>query len=405
MNAFKIGAVVTLLISTKAWADSLDNWTVGDQPSSGLGPGLHGVSYGNGQFVAVGDNGAILTSADDGATWVQRESGTTNYLEAVTYGGGQFVVSGVSQTPDHLRVDTTILTSADGTNWVQRWFGTGIELSAIAYGNGQFVAVGRGTDIVVASADGMNWVQRKLPVGVGGPVSIAYGGGRFVAVNPNGNTLIFEDAVNSFTIILGVFCQCNQPNLPIAYGNGHFVALGSPYPPPTNVYYQLSGMPPDGLNWVTQQWPGQSTPLAVACGGGQFVEVGNSPGYIPTDVVGHGTILTSRDGTNWVQRGHPIVSPLASVAFGNGHFVAVGFNGEILQSESIVNLELSPGGIPGQLSLSIEGSTGADYRIQSSSDLITWRDLTKITNAPSSKVILNGLPVTPGRQFYRAMSQ
>jgi hypothetical protein len=213
--------------------------------------------------------------------------------------------------------------------------------------------------------------------------------------------LTFEDAVKSLVIIPGVFCQCNQPNLPIAYGNGHFLALGNLA---TNAYYQVSGMSTDGLNWVTQQWLGQSAPLGVAYGGGQFVEVGNSPGYFPTETNGKGTILTSRDGMNWIQREHPAGPPLTSVAFGNGHFVAVGFNGEILQSERIINLDLSPGGIPGQLSLSVEGPTGADYTIQSSTDLISWHDVARMTNVLSDIVITSGLPAAP-HQFYRAMSQ
>jgi hypothetical protein len=37
--------------------------------------------------------------------------------------------------------------------------------------------------------------------------------------------------------------------------------------------------------------------------------------------------------------------------------------------------------------------------------MISWRDVTKISNAHSSKVILDGLPAASDRQFYRATSQ
>jgi hypothetical protein len=51
------------------------------------------VTYGNGLFVAVGEDGAILTSPD-GVNWTRRTSGTRNGLESVTYGNGLFVAVG-----------------------------------------------------------------------------------------------------------------------------------------------------------------------------------------------------------------------------------------------------------------------------------------------------------------------
>jgi len=60
------------------------------------------VTYGNGTFVAVGpgdnivavgEDGAILTSPD-GVSWTARTSVTSNYLNGVTYGNGRFVAVG-----------------------------------------------------------------------------------------------------------------------------------------------------------------------------------------------------------------------------------------------------------------------------------------------------------------------
>jgi hypothetical protein len=59
----------------------------------------------SGLFVAVGDNGKILTSSD-GTTWTSRTSGTTEYLRGGAYGNSTFVVVGASGT---------IITSSDGT--------------------------------------------------------------------------------------------------------------------------------------------------------------------------------------------------------------------------------------------------------------------------------------------------
>jgi hypothetical protein len=51
------------------------------------------VTYGNGQFVTVGDFGTILASPD-ATTWTIKNSGTTEYLRSVTFGDSQFVAVG-----------------------------------------------------------------------------------------------------------------------------------------------------------------------------------------------------------------------------------------------------------------------------------------------------------------------
>ena len=48
-------------------------------------PSFNDVTYGNGTFVAVNPNGIILTSTDVTSSWTKRTSGTTNDLNGVTY--------------------------------------------------------------------------------------------------------------------------------------------------------------------------------------------------------------------------------------------------------------------------------------------------------------------------------
>ena len=74
-------------------------------------------------FVAVGDNGTILTSSD-GTTWTSRTSGTTEYLRGGAYGNSTLVVVGASGT---------ILTSSDGTTWTSRTSGTSNLLGNVTY--------------------------------------------------------------------------------------------------------------------------------------------------------------------------------------------------------------------------------------------------------------------------------
>ena len=103
--------------------------------SSDTTENLRGVTYGEttGQrFVAVGSNGTIVTSAD-GEIWTKRDSSTTAALSDVTYGSNTFVAAGLNGT---------ILTSDTGISWTQRSAGINTHLTNVAYGNNTFVAIG-----------------------------------------------------------------------------------------------------------------------------------------------------------------------------------------------------------------------------------------------------------------------
>src|SRR5438093_2302406 len=106
MNALKISTVLALLIFTQVGrADPLDTWTW-RYPLPPRLP-LWGVTSGNGLFVAVGERSVILTSADR-VNWVQHFqtaeefdfSATPGRLSAITYGNGQFVAVGRSYDSD-----------------------------------------------------------------------------------------------------------------------------------------------------------------------------------------------------------------------------------------------------------------------------------------------------------------
>jgi hypothetical protein len=138
----------------------------------------------------------------------------------------------------------------------------------------------------------------------------------------------------------------------------------------------------------------QYTFSSIAYGSGQFVAAAyNGAGA---------AILNSADGVNWID--HRLKESLSSVAYGNGRFEAVGY-GSILESGSIISLTITPQASTGLLALSLEGPIGIDCTIQSSADLIAWRDLTNVTSGKSTKVMLEGLPPASDHRFYRAYSR
>jgi probable HAF family extracellular repeat protein len=141
--------------SPAARAQSHWDVKVSNTPSS-----LNAVVFGNGLFVAVGDNGTILTSVD-GEVWTARPSGTTDRLPAIVFGSGRFVATRANRT-------SPAITSLDGINWtpVSLTDSNGAPASsgasdAITFGGGRFMAIGSAVSPssteIMASSDGISF--------------------------------------------------------------------------------------------------------------------------------------------------------------------------------------------------------------------------------------------------------
>jgi hypothetical protein len=353
-------------------------------------------AYAGGQFVAGGDHQIILTSTDSG-TWVERHSRETagfplsvTTLSAIAYGNSRFVA--VSFTGED--IPSAILISSDGINWeADQSELRNSGLGGITYANGLFVTVG---GVVAISADGINWTQRGTGTTNEYFTGIAYGNGRFVAVAYSGTILTSTDAVNWVSSRSGPSVALKS----VVYGNGQFVAVGGDYNPAVNQNEDTILTSPDGFNWIQRRSGLNDSVLnGVAYGSGQFAAVGfadSSVGYA-------GSILTSPDGINWTLRDLN-GGELFGVAYGGGHFIAVGNGGTILESGPIISLSMKRDSDSGRLSLSLEGPNGLNYTIQSSTDLISWQDVTTTTGSQSIQIISDGLPTGFGRTFFRALS-
>jgi hypothetical protein len=166
MNIVKFRTLMFLLICTQIGRaeDPLDTWTWRNPLPTGNA--LSGIAYGNGQFVAVGSSGNIVTSAD-GANWVLRQPPTHDLISGIAYGNGLFVAVGSKVAPElngagqPVIIGGAILTSTDGVTWVQSQ-SVSPRLSGVAYGNGQFMAWQEANNypLILTSPDGLNWVQR-----------------------------------------------------------------------------------------------------------------------------------------------------------------------------------------------------------------------------------------------------
>ncbi len=244
---------------------------------------LYGVAYGEGLFVAVGENGFILTSPD-GVTWTWRDSGVNTSLGGVTYGNGRFVAVGQ---------EGTVVTSPDGITWTSGSLGIGLPLAAVTYGNGRYVAVGYNT--VATSTDGASWSYKRVDF-YGPCYDIVYGSGRFVAAC-DGGIYLSSDGLTWAQKSAGV-------SLGVVYGNGRFVVTG-----PDRLVWSST----DGETWTSRTSGVSGDFWGIAFGNGKYVAVGVD-----------GVIATSTDGETWTERRSGTGRWLWHVAYGDGQFVAVG---------------------------------------------------------------------------------
>jgi hypothetical protein len=112
---------------------------------------LHGVFFGGGLWVAVGEPGIILTSSN-AIDWATRPTDTFSSLKDGTYGDGKWIVVGTQGT---------VVTSSNGVDWVSALVSPLFDLNDISYGLGTFRIVGDGPGNVngsmFTSSNGVVW--------------------------------------------------------------------------------------------------------------------------------------------------------------------------------------------------------------------------------------------------------
>jgi hypothetical protein len=172
-----------------------------ERQAAGTSLDLHAAVHDGTAFIAVGDQGRILSSTDAGQTWVQRVSRTTAFLHDVARASGLTVAVGQHGS---------ILTSADGTNWKEQISPLAADWRSVVYTGSSWVAVGTHGGIQT-SIDGNSWQPRYVAglqenlhaVAATSSLAIAVGdGGTVLASTDQGatwSTVAISDASESFT--------------------------------------------------------------------------------------------------------------------------------------------------------------------------------------------------------------
>jgi hypothetical protein len=359
------------------------------------------IAYGNGRFVTVGGTlipppspifppfggGSAIVTSTDTTNWISANPGTTNRLLAVTFGNGQFVAVGEN---------STIVTSSDGLNWVKRPTNTSGDFAGVAYGNGLFMITVFGPGLVLVSPDGVNWSPRSS-YGIRFQ-QITFGGGVFLAQNLTGNPpggvktqLAVSVDGSSWTSVIDTV-----PNPAFTYDGTKFILIQAPTLSQSNAVYTST----DGSNWTTNFIMGlpqqafkptqlafgngayvavleriyrsdnllawtlirSSLPISAArvllTGNGKMVLAGTGPILVSTNgfdfktnatsgtfnagafgtntfilASGGGSIVTSTNGSDWTARVTG-GSSINALAYGSNTFITVGANGDIRVSAS-----------------------------------------------------------------------
>ena len=187
-------------------------------PSGGAtGPRMNSLAFGivsNATiYVAVGDGGHIFTSPDL-VTWTAA-SPTGNNLYNVSFPNGSFVATGANGT---------LLTSADAITWTlpNSIPSTSNALRGATFGAGSYVVVGdAGT--ILTSTDGTSWSLITPAPPLTQDLRAIRFGTRFVAVGQAGNVAYSDDAINWLTTSSG-----STANLAaVIFTPGMYLAVGA----------------------------------------------------------------------------------------------------------------------------------------------------------------------------------
>ncbi|HLP59591.1 MAG TPA: hypothetical protein VK186_12205 [Candidatus Deferrimicrobium sp.] len=160
-----------LIIKGNADASS---WSVVGLPQQC--PDLLDVTYGNNKFVAVGKNGALLTGTDGNAWTSCTLPPSIVNITDVTYSGTLQLFALVGE-------GGAIATSSDGRTWTKRISGTTGDLQGVLWQCNKFVAPGL-SGIILESNNGIDWTA--VNSGVANDLYVAgFGGNTWTALGNN----------------------------------------------------------------------------------------------------------------------------------------------------------------------------------------------------------------------------
>ncbi|MEM9244057.1 MAG: hypothetical protein AAGA27_08435 [Pseudomonadota bacterium] len=262
-------------------------------------------------LVAVGAQGTICRSSDNGQTWRLINSGInqSQSLYGITYGDHKFVAVG----------DGMIMVSRNGIVWKVIPVNASYTLFGITYGNGKFVAVG-GADnaVILTSRHGIKWIPSLWTKTKDALMSVVSGDHKFVAVGDPGQenpAILISKEGRRWLRSTATSIEGSLTGIAYDKQDNRFVAVGD-----NGVLRSDDG----GLTWTVDESSELQSLQGVAYGKGMFVAVGLD-----------GKVFTSTNGENWQPVLKKTKNALFDVVYGYYYFLAVGEKGTIIKLYTI----------------------------------------------------------------------
>lgn len=338
-----------LFFPQKSVAESLLGATLGNLTSPVdarflLAHHLYEVTWGNGQFVAVGNTGVDETEvllSQDGKVWERVSLGKPSRplgasetdvgaLYGLAWNGLRFVAVG-----------ERLITSPDGKSWNVTAAFTPCVFSRVVAHYGMFVAVGgsRGGGCIATSSDGRSWVDRTEGI--------------------DSNTTILTDVVRTEEAFIAIG-SANQGRLGIS---SDFLSSA------------------DGERWTHQPGPNDFL-VDLAWNGVSLIAAGG--------LARQGAVFTSPDTKDWTESRGSLKKPLRSVIWTGSKFVAVGIDGGVaISPDGVTWSEQHSGVFQDLLSVAWNGSlfvAVGDGVILTSVDGVHWQEPGAKERVPAGKV-------------------
>lgn len=306
MNRLLAGVVGWLISATCLSAQS--RWSSVPSPTS---EALWGVTWGKGQFVAVGEGGTILTSPD-GLSWTRCDSGKTQWLLDVAYHEGAYMAVGNN---------AIVLVSSDGISWQGQEhaldFTNPGRLNTVVGVGGRFIALGemgsyahwepRRPDEPIRAfrRAGAGLWQRGLEYAFGFLVAAGQGG---VTSVPSSEFIALAEGNAAPNRYVG-----GGQNLEaVAVAPHRIVAVGQTGAIRTS---------DDAKTWTPRVSGTADHLFAAAFFNNRWIAAGE-----------RGTFVISDDGITWTVFAGPTASTIRALAASPSIAVAVGANGTLLRS-------------------------------------------------------------------------
>jgi photosystem II stability/assembly factor-like uncharacterized protein len=273
---------------------------------------IYSITYANNVFIAVGANGQIARSIDNGVSWgslITNPFGTSD-IRGIAFGNNTFVAVGAGGK---------IARSIDnGVSWgslISNPFGT-ISLYAIVFNNNVFIAVSSNGQIARSIDNGVSWGSLITSPFTAGITAITAGNNVIIASGSSGKiSRSIDDGLSWSSFITN---PLNDNIDSLCYGNNIFLASGYLGAIARSLDY--------GITWgssIANPF-GSGAIYSIAFCDGIFVAA-NTNGFIKISLDG---------GLSWSSSiSNPFMTnSIRKILFGNNIFIAAGANGNIAKT-------------------------------------------------------------------------